>query len=105
MTQFSKFVRPGDFRIDVPFNSSPLGLSAFRDPSSGRFAIVAVNDTTFRITQSFTINGIGTKSLTPWITSAAQFLEQQLQLDVGKGVFTYTVLLSRSSPLQAFFRN
>ena len=58
MAQFSKFVRPGDIRIDVPFNSSPLGLSGFMDPNSGRFAMVAVNDTTLPITQSFTINGI-----------------------------------------------
>jgi glucuronoarabinoxylan endo-1,4-beta-xylanase len=91
MAQFSKFVRPGDIRIDVPFNSSPLGLSAFMDPSSGRFAMVAVNDTTLPVTQSFTINGITTGDLTPWITSATQSLEQQSPLDAGQGMFTYTV--------------
>jgi glucuronoarabinoxylan endo-1,4-beta-xylanase len=90
MAQFSKFVRPGDFRIDVPFNSSPLGLSAFMEPISGRFAIVAVNDTTLPVTQSFTIDGVRTTSLTPWITSATQSLEQQSPLDVSKEVFTYT---------------
>jgi glucuronoarabinoxylan endo-1,4-beta-xylanase len=91
MAQFSKFVRPGDSRIDVPFNSSPLGLSAFMEPISGRFAIVAVNDTTLPVTQSFTINGVSTTSLTPWITSATQSLEQQSALAVSKGIFTYTV--------------
>src|SRR5215469_7059262 len=91
MAQFSKFVRPGDIRIDVPFNSSPLGLSAFMDPNSGRFAIVAVNDTTLPITQSFTISGIITSSLTPWVTSATQSLEQQPPLEVNHGTFTYTV--------------
>jgi len=91
MGQFSKFVRPGDIRIDVPFNSSPLGLSAFMDPNSGRFAMVAVNDTTLPVTQSFTINGIITRSLTPWITSATQALEQQPPLEVNHGTFTYTV--------------
>jgi len=91
MGQFSKFIRPGDIRIDVPFNSSPLGLSAFMDPNSGRFAMVAVNDTTLPVTQSFTINGIITGSLTPWITSATQALEQQSPLEVNHGTFTYTV--------------
>lgn len=91
MAQFSKFVRPGDIRIDVPLNSSPLGLSGFMDPKSGRFAMVAVNDTTLPITQSFTVNGIITDSLTPWITSATQSLEQQSPVDVSHGSFTYTV--------------
>jgi glucuronoarabinoxylan endo-1,4-beta-xylanase len=91
MAQFSKFVRPGDVRIDVPFNSSPLGLSAFMDPSSGRFSIVAVNDTTLPITQAFTIDGVIPNSLTPWITSATQSLEQQQPVQVDGGAFTYTV--------------
>jgi glucuronoarabinoxylan endo-1,4-beta-xylanase len=91
MAQFSQFVRPGDVRIDVPFNSSPLGLSAFMDANSGRFAIVAVNDTTLPVTQSFTIDGVRTGSLIPWITSATQSLEQQSPISVDGGAFTYTV--------------
>jgi glucuronoarabinoxylan endo-1,4-beta-xylanase len=91
MGQFSKFVRPGDVRIDVPFNSSPLGLSAFMDPGSGRFAIVAVNDTTLPVTQSFSIGGVRAGSLTPWITSATQSLEQQSPISAESGAFTYTV--------------
>ena len=90
MAQFSKFVRPGDVRIDVPFNSSPLGLSAFMDPTSGRFSIVAVNDTTLPVTQAFTVNGVIPNSLTPWITSATQSLQPQQPLRVDGG-FTYTV--------------
>lgn len=91
MAQFSKFVRPGDIRIDVPLNTSPLGLSGFMDPVSGRFAAVAVNDTTLPITQTFVINGIITGPLTPWITSATQSLEQQSSVDASQGSFTYTV--------------
>ena len=91
MAQFSKFVRPGDIRIDVPLNSSPLGLSVFMDPTSGRFGMVAVNDTTLPITQSFTINGIITGPLTPWVTSSTQLLEQQSPVDASQGSFTYTV--------------
>lgn len=91
MAQFSKFVRPGDIRVDVPLNTSPLGLSGFMDPISGRFAIVAVNDTTLPITQSFAINGIISGQLTPWITSATQSLEQQTPVDARPGTFTYTV--------------
>lgn len=91
MAQFSKFVRPGDVRIDVPSNSSPLALSAFMDPLSGRFAMVVVNDTTLPITQSFTIDGIDTSELVPWITSATQSLAPQPSVNTQKGTFTYTV--------------
>ena len=91
MAQFGKFVRPGDVRIDVPFNSSPLGLSAFMDPKSGRVAIVAVNDTTLPITESVSINGIVTGPLTPWITSATQSVEAQEAVDASPGTFTYTI--------------
>jgi len=91
MAQFSKFVRPGDIRIDVPFNSGPLGLSAFMDPDSDRFVIVAVNDTTLPVTQSFSLKGLRTRSLTPWITSATQSLERQSRLVVERRKFTYTV--------------
>ncbi len=91
MAQFSKFVRPGDIRIDVPFNSSPLALSAFMDALSGRFAMVAVNDTTLPITQSFTIDGIDTSQLVPWITSATQSLSPQPSVNATKGTFTYTI--------------
>lgn len=91
MAHFSKFVRPGDLRIAVPFNTSPLGISAFIDPNSGRFAIVAINNTTLPITQSFTINGIITSSLLPWVTSATQSLEEQSALSLDGGTFTYTV--------------
>jgi glucuronoarabinoxylan endo-1,4-beta-xylanase len=91
MAQFSKFVRPGDIRIDVPFNNGPLGLSAFMDRDSDRFVMVAVNDTTLPVTQSFSLKGIRTRSLTPWITSATQSLERQSRLVVKRRGFTYTV--------------
>ena len=91
MAQFSKFVRPGDIRLDVPRNNGQLGLSAFMDPDSDRFVMVAVNDTTLPITQSFTIEGIRTRFLTPWITSATQSLERQSRLLVRRNTFTYTV--------------
>jgi glucuronoarabinoxylan endo-1,4-beta-xylanase len=91
MAQFSKFIRPGATRIDVPSNNGPLGLSAFLDADSDRFVMVAVNDTTLPVTQSFTIKGIRTRFLTPWITSATQSLERQSRLAVKRRTFTYTV--------------
>lgn len=91
MAQFSRFVRPGDFRVDVGSNTGPMGISAFRDPVSGRFAIVAVNSTTVAVPQRFTVTGLAASSVTPWVTSASQSLEPQSPVALGAGVFEYTL--------------
>lgn len=90
MAQFSKFVHPGDYRIDVPLNASPLGLSSYKDPVSGRFTIVVVNNTTVAETETFTLNGVSVASLTPYMTSATQSLAQQASVPVSAGRFAYT---------------
>jgi O-glycosyl hydrolase len=91
MGQFSRFVRPGDFRIDVSVNTSPLSISAFKDPVTGRFAIVVVNNTTLPETQKFNIGGITTSTVTPWVTSATQSLEPQSPVAISDGAFTYEI--------------
>lgn len=89
MGQFSRFVRPGDVRVHVSGNTGPLALSAFRDPVSGRFAIVAVNNTTRSETQRFDLSGPVPSTVTPWMTSATQSLAAQSSVAVSGGSFTY----------------
>src|SRR5262249_4564670 len=89
MGQFSRFVRPGDFRIDASAGATPLNISAFKDPVTGRFAIVVVNNTTLPETQKFTLGGIGASTVTPWVTSATQSLEQQSSVAISNNAFTY----------------
>jgi O-glycosyl hydrolase len=91
MAQFSRFVRPGDYRINVSANTGPLGISAFKDPVTGRFAIVVVNGSGAAQPQRFTVDGLATASVTPWITSATQSLEQQAPLTISEGEFTATI--------------
>jgi O-glycosyl hydrolase len=91
MGQFSRFVRPGDFRIDVSANSGPLNISAFKDSITGRFAIVAVNNTALPETQKFNLGGITTSTVTPWVTSATQSLERQSPAPTSGGAFTYEI--------------
>jgi O-glycosyl hydrolase len=91
MAQYSRFVRPGDLRVDVSANTGPMGITAFKDPVTGRFAIVAVNNTTVSVAQKFTVAGLTTASVTPWVTSATQSLEQQSPLAIAAGSFTYNV--------------
>lgn len=91
MGQFSRFVRPGDLRVDVANNTGPLSISAFKDPVSGRFAVVAVNNTTFAESQTISLDGIVASSVTPWITSATQSLQPQAAINVSNGAFTFEI--------------
>jgi glucuronoarabinoxylan endo-1,4-beta-xylanase len=91
MAQFSRFVRPGDLRIGVTGNTSALSVSAFKDPAASRFAIVAVNNTSLPITQTFNIQGITAATITPWSTSATDSLAQQAPVTITGNAFTYTI--------------
>jgi glucuronoarabinoxylan endo-1,4-beta-xylanase len=91
MGQFSRFVRPGDVRVDVAANTGPLSISAFKDPASGRFAVVVVNNTTFSETQTINLWGMAASSVTPWITSAGQSLHQRPVVNVRNGAFTFEI--------------
>jgi len=91
MAQFSRFVRPGDLRIGVTGNTSALSVSAFKDPAASRFAIVAVNNTSLPITQTFNIQGITAATITPWSTSATDSLAEQAPVTVTGNAFTYTI--------------
>jgi len=91
MGQFSRFVRPGDVRVDVPTNDSSLAITAFKSASTGAVTIVAVNNTAVPITQTFTVRGTSTPSLTPWVTSATESLAVHAAVPVTNGAFAYTI--------------
>lgn len=91
LAQFSRFVRPGDLRVDVATNQGTLGLTAFKDAPSGRFAIVAVNHTNQPVTQTFNLQGVTLASVTPHVTSGTQSLAAQAPVTVTGRAFTYVV--------------
>jgi glucuronoarabinoxylan endo-1,4-beta-xylanase len=68
---FSRFVRPGFYRVEVPLSPTPgLSLSAFTDPSSKALVVVAVNQTGSTLSQRFLFDGVSTGSWQTWVTSA-----------------------------------
>lgn len=92
MGNFSKFVRPGYERIGV--TASPVGgvsLSAYKDPSTGKFAIVAINHNGNAVTLNFSLSGLSAGSVTPWITDATRDLAPQSSIGVSGGAFTATL--------------
>lgn len=85
--QYSRFVRPGYYRIGVANAGSGL-VSAYKDPVSGKFAIVAVNPTPSPVALTVNLAHFTAGSVTPWVTSETQSLAVQPPIPVGNSSFT-----------------
>ncbi len=86
--QYSRFVRPGYYRVGVVNNAS-TSISAYKDPNSGGFAIVAINNSGSDIVQTFNFNGFTATNVTPWITSGSLSLSNQPPVNVTNATFVY----------------
>jgi glucuronoarabinoxylan endo-1,4-beta-xylanase len=85
---WSKFVRPGWHRIGTN-SSASIQVSAFKDPESRAFAIVAINTNRFPITQTVSLQGFSTDSIIPWVTSNNLSLAPQVPVVVNGSKFNY----------------
>ena len=89
--QFTRFIRPGYYRIGVT-SSGGTSISAYKDGASTSFAIVAINTNTTAVTQTFSLSGATTvNSVVPWITSSSMSLSNQTAVAVNNQSFTYTI--------------
>jgi glucuronoarabinoxylan endo-1,4-beta-xylanase len=87
---YSKFVRPGFYRIDTTHTpQSGVLVSAYKSSSTGALVIVVINQNSDDASESFALNGTTASSMTPWITSASFNLVQQSDVSVRGGSFTY----------------
>ena len=86
---FSRFVRPNYYRINVTNITGPIQISAYKDSLSSNFAIVAINSSSVTVTQVFNLTNFTTASVTPWITSTNLSLANQTPVTVTNGSFTY----------------
>jgi glucuronoarabinoxylan endo-1,4-beta-xylanase len=92
MGNYSKFVRPGFYRIDATATpQTGVSVSAYKNNSTGALVVVVINQNSASVSQSFTLNGTTVSSVTPWVTSPALDLVQQPNVSVGGGTFTYTL--------------
>jgi glucuronoarabinoxylan endo-1,4-beta-xylanase len=103
MGNYSKFVRPGFYRVNVTNGTAAL-VSAFKDPASSNYVIVAANPTEFPITQTFNVSSCPTfASLNQWVTSGTLSLASQPAVSVSGGTLTdvlpaYSVVTLTSAP-------
>jgi glucuronoarabinoxylan endo-1,4-beta-xylanase len=87
---FSRFVRPGFYRIGVS-NNAFTSISAYKDTNSGHFAIVAINSGFTAVTQIFNLANFTASSVTPWITSSTLSLSNQPAVAIVNPSFTYAL--------------
>jgi glucuronoarabinoxylan endo-1,4-beta-xylanase len=88
--QYSRFVRPGYYQIGVSNNAATY-ISAYKDPNSGCFAIVAINSNPWDFVQTFNLNRFTATNVTPWITSGSLSLASQPAIGVTNSTFVYTL--------------
>lgn len=91
--QYSRFARPGYFRIDATHKpQTGISVSAYQDTPSNTLVIVATNYTASPVAQTFNIaNAPNFTSVTPYITSATQDIQAQTAQSVSGNSFTYTL--------------
>jgi glucuronoarabinoxylan endo-1,4-beta-xylanase len=91
--QYSKFVRPGYYRIDAThLPEANVSISAYQNTTTNTLVIIATNYSTAAVSQEFTLTNAPTfATLTPTITSATLNLAQQASISVSSNSFTYTL--------------
>jgi glucuronoarabinoxylan endo-1,4-beta-xylanase len=93
MGNFSRFVRPGFYRIDVS-GTLPSGVSviAFQNQSDATTAIVAINTNTTQATVPLFVAGTQWPGqVVPWVTSPSDDLVAQTAITVSGANFTATL--------------
>jgi glucuronoarabinoxylan endo-1,4-beta-xylanase len=86
--QYSRFVRPDYFRLGVVTNQGTALVTAFKEPLSLKFAVVAINSATNAITQTFNLTNFSlANTVGVWITSAGLSLANQGTLTITNSTF------------------
>ena len=94
MSQFSRFIRPGFYRVESSVYPSlgAASTTAYKDPASSKVVIVAVNPGSTGIEQVFRIQHRPMlTSLTPYTTSGSQNCRKGDPVGVANGSFTFTL--------------
>jgi glucuronoarabinoxylan endo-1,4-beta-xylanase len=92
MGNYSRFVRPGFLRIGATAApASGVTLSAYRDSSSTKLIVVAINTNSSAVSLDFTINGATPVSMTPYVTDTTQDLSAQTSQTLSTNTPSYSL--------------
>jgi O-glycosyl hydrolase len=96
MGQYSRFVRPGWVRIGET-DDGGLDITTFKDPVSGKFALVVVNTSaTNAVNESFTLSGVTAANVTPYVTSSTQDMAQGTAITLAGGTSFSATIAART---------
>ncbi len=84
MGNYSRFVRPGSYRVAAnPNPTSGILVTAYKNDSLGQLIVVAINESSSAVQQKFVLNGATVPNMTPWETSDAVKLTAREQITAG----------------------
>lgn len=87
--QYSRFIRPGWKRISATASpANEVYVTAYKDPETGNFAIVAINKGYSTQSINYTLKNLSADSVTPYTTSANQNLEEGSKIEINSSSFT-----------------
>lgn len=90
--QYARFVRPGWQRFEATKNPvSNVFVTAYKDPQTGKFAVVAMNNGSSNQSISYNLQGFEADSVIPYTTSASQDLAEGSKITVSGNSFTTTI--------------
>lgn len=89
MGQFSRFFQPGDRKVEAESGNSDVTVSAAKNTTTGKAALVATNSSTESVT--VTISGLTASSVNVYRTSATENIASLGSYTTGGGSFTYTL--------------
>lgn len=90
--QYARFIRPGWQRFSA--TASPVSgvyVTAYKDPATGNFAIVAMNNGSSSQSLTFDLKGFTPASVTPFTTSQTQNLAEGSKISVSGSSFTFNL--------------
>ncbi len=93
MSQFARFIRPGYFRVEssVAPGVSSVDVTAYKDPSSSKIIIVAINSSNNEIQNVFRIQNSSVTSFIPYTTSENKNCQKGNVINVVNNKFTFTL--------------
>ncbi len=92
MSQFSRFIRPGYFRIQCGKRAqSQVYTSAYKDSTSPKVVIVAINTANETKNQTFTFQNGTVEKFTPYVTSETKNCSQESDILASNDSLTTTL--------------
>ncbi len=88
IAQFSRFMRPGDYRVSSYSDTDDLQVVSSINPDTGKLSVVVINNTDSAVETA--INGFGAQSAAVYHTTEQENFEKQPDVLIENGSLQYT---------------